>query len=261
MGLSQWPHRMRERRPVVERRDGRTPWAVPTGVLAVVVAVVPLVPPLLSWSAHDAWAEALSFGLFAVVVPALVVLAAPWQLIGLGPAADRLAQTRRRHPEALRTAAVAAVYVATDIAWRTPYAITHLSHDKWLVILQASTLVLTGTALWLELVRSPPLSPRSPRPTRAALAAGSMWSIWILAYLLGMASSRPYAHYRLQPPGSASHAADSQIATGILWFIAGCAFIPVVFSSLMQWLRSEENPDEELHRLVAEERRRGRGGT
>ncbi len=127
--------------------------------------------------------------------------------------------------------------------------------------MQAATLIGTGTALWLELVRSRPLQPRSTRPMRAALAAGSMWSIWILAYLLGMASSKPYAHYRLQPPGSASHAADSQIATGILWFIAGCAFVPVIFSSLMQWLRSEENPDEELHRLLAEERRRGRGAT
>ena len=88
-----------------------------------------------------------------------------------------------------------------------------------------------------------------------------MWSIWVLAYVLGMASAKPYAHYHLQLTGSASHAADSQIATGILWFIAGCAYVPVVFSNLMLWLRSEENPDEELHRLVAEERRRGRGGS
>ena len=261
MGLSQWPLGTRTRRLVVEPGEGRRPWAVAAALVAVVLALLPLVPPLVLWSAREAWAEALSFAIFAVVVPALVALAAPWRLIGLGTVVERLAQSRRRHPELVRAAAVAVLAIAIDVVWRTPYAIDRLSRDRWLVAVQAATLIVSGTALWLELVRSPPLSPRSPRPTRAALAAGSMWSIWVLAYVLGMASAKPYAHYHLQLSGTASHAADSQIATGILWFIAGCAFAPVVFSSLMRWLRSEESPDEELHRLVAEERRRGRGAS
>ncbi len=86
-----------------------------------------------------------------------------------------------------------------------------------------------------------------------------MWTIWILAYVLGMADGSPYAIYRHSVAERAEQATESQIATGIMWFVAGCAFVPVVFSNLLQWLRAEENPDEELHRLLAEERRRGRG--
>jgi hypothetical protein len=45
-----------------------------------------------------------------------------------------------------------------------------------------------------------------------------------------------------------------------MWFISGCAFIPVVFWNLIQWLQSEEDPDEELHLLLRQERIRGRTG-
>ena len=43
-----------------------------------------------------------------------------------------------------------------------------------------------------------------------------------------------------------------------MWFISGCAFVPVVFWNLIRWLQSEEDPDEELHRLLRQERIRGR---
>ena len=56
-----------------------------------------------------------------------------------------------------------------------------------------------------------------------------------------------------------SLAADQQVTTGVLWAIAACAFIPVIFWNLVVWLRSEEDPDQELHRLAKQERRRRRG--
>jgi cytochrome c oxidase assembly factor CtaG len=233
--------------------------SVPAVVLAVVLVCALLLPPLSSWAARTVWAETLSFVAFAVVVPALVVLAAPWQVTGLGARAERLADSRRRHPELLRSAAFLLVAVTLDILWRTPFAVDHLARDRWLALLEAVTLIPAGVALWLEIVESPPLVPRSPRPTRIAIAAVSMWTIWALAYVLGMADGSPYAIYRHSLAERSEQATESQIATGIMWFVAGCAFVPVVFSNLLQWLHSEENPDEELHRLLAEERRRGRG--
>ena len=33
--------------------------------------------------------------------------------------------------------------------------------------------------------------------------------------------------------------------------VAAAAFLPVIFANLVTWLRSDEDPDEALHRLVA----------
>ncbi len=49
---------------------------------------------------------------------------------------------------------------------------------------------------------------------------------------------------------------DQQLTAGVMWGVAGACFIPLIFWNLLQWLSSEEDPDEELHRLVREERRR-----
>ena len=51
-----------------------------------------------------------------------------------------------------------------------------------------------------------------------------------------------------------SLAMDQQLTAGVMWGVAG-VFIPLIWN-LLQWLSSEEDPDEELHRLVREERRR-----
>src|SRR5664280_2282982 len=55
-----------------------------------------------------------------------------------------------------------------------------------------------------------------------------------------------------------SLSADQQLTTGLLWFVSACAFIPVVYWNLIRWLQAEEDPDEELHHLVRQERIRGR---
>jgi cytochrome c oxidase assembly factor CtaG len=126
------------------------------------------------------------------------------------------------------------------------------------VALEAVTLVPVGMGLWLELVESPPLTPRLSRPHRVALAALSMWAIWVLAYLVGLSHASWYHAYVHHAGSGLSLSADQQLTTGLMWFISGCAFIPVVFWNLIRWLQSEEDPDEELHRLLRQERIRGR---
>jgi hypothetical protein len=44
---------------------------------------------------------------------------------------------------------------------------------------------------------------------------------------------------------------------GLIWFISAGAFLPVIFSNLNQWLKSEDDPDDELHQLIRKDRVRG----
>jgi cytochrome c oxidase assembly factor CtaG len=244
----------------------------------VLLLVVWLVPPLASIARRYEFVEALQFAFFALVVPALAVMGSPWTLLGLasptalcldddgnplsplelpGPV-YRLAQGRRRHPKTVRSALFAGLYLAGVIIWRTPLTVDALARHPWLVAAEAATLVAAGVGLWLELVESPPLTPRLSRPNRIALAAIAMWTIWVLAYLVGLSNGSWYHAYPHHAGAGLSLSADQQLTTGMMWFVSACAFIPVVFSNLIRWLQSEEDPDEEMHHLVRQERIRGR---
>jgi cytochrome c oxidase assembly factor CtaG len=264
--------------------------------LAVVLFVLCLVPPLATEARRYEFVEAIQYSMLGVVIPALVAIGAPWRRLGLasrseatteeteateateaeslapsglpGTASaasrllpvDQLARGRRRHPEALRSASFFALYLAGAILWRIPASVNALIRHPWLLAVEAVTLVAVGTGLWLELVESPPLVPRLSRPHRIALAAVSMWAVWILAYLVGLSHASWYHAFVHHAGTGLSLSADQQLSTGVMWFISGCAFIPVVFWNLIQWLQSEEDPDEELHHLLRQERIRGRTG-
>ena len=88
-----------------------------------------LLSPLSSAARRDEFALALQFSLFAIVVPALVALGAPWRLVGLagGPAAaapprivDRLADRRSRHRELPWSLALIGCDLGAAIAWHAP---------------------------------------------------------------------------------------------------------------------------------------------
>jgi len=115
---------------------------------------------------------------------------------------------------------------------------------------------VAALGLWLELVASHPLVPRSGYLRRAVLAALAMWTFWILAYVLGLSNHAFYRNFA-HVPGGLSAAADQQIATAVLWFVAAAAFVPVIFWNAMMWLRTDEDPDAELLALERAERRRG----
>ena len=110
-------------------------------------------------------------------------------------------------------------------------------------------------ALWLELIPSPPLMPRSGHLRRAVLGAIVMWVLWILAYVTGLSNHGFYPNFS-HVPGGLSAAADQQIASAILWFVAAVSFVPVIFWNAVMWLRTEDDPDTELLALL-----RGRAAT
>jgi cytochrome c oxidase assembly factor CtaG len=241
---------------------------------AAVVLIACLVPPCSTYARRYEFVEAIQFSLLAVAVPALVVAGSPWRRLGLAahpppddtqvgaPAGslrwmDEVARGRRRHPELVRTGAFTALFLGVVVLWRIPASVNALVRHPWLVGVEAVSLLVVGVGLWLELIESPPLSPRLSRPNRVALAAVSMWAVWVLAYLVGLSHGSWYIAYSHQPGKGLSLAADQQLTTGAMWLAFGGAFIPVIFSNLIRWLQSEEDPDVEMHHLVRLERTRG----
>jgi cytochrome c oxidase assembly factor CtaG len=246
-------------------------------ILAPILLALSLVPPLASYARRFEFVEAIQFCLLAVTVPVFVACGAPWRRLGLAAAeaprigedgaveapsglrpVDRLALGRHRHPDPWRAVVVAVIYLVAVALWRIPATVDALVRYPWLVVVEAAVLVPLGVALWLELVESPPLTPRLTRPHRVAMAAVVMWVIWVLAYLVGLAHGSWYHGFDHTLATGISVSADQQLTSGVMWAMSGAAFVPVVFWNLIFWLQSEEDPDDELYRLVRQERTRGR---
>ena len=228
--------------------------------VALALVLLSLVPPAATYARRYVFAESLQFLLFATVVPALLVLGAPWRRPG-APARRGLAGCLARRPGRsgyARGFTVLLVFVGTVIAWRLPASVDALARWPGFAAAEMATLVAAGSALWLELVESPPSLPALPRPLRAAFAAVAMWTIWVLAYILGfsqVAWFRAYTH-----SAGLSPVADQEIATGIMWAVPALCFVPVVFVTALTWLKDPEDPDEELRAIVAAQRPQPRPG-
>ena len=195
------------------------PWSWPS---------LALVPPSRDLARRTEYAEALQFALLAIVVPALVAVGAPWRRLGLAGARpgraprliDRLADRRRRHRELPAVAGLHRVRprrgrrVARARRRWPPWPRT----AGWCSS-EALSLLVFGLGLWLELVTSPPLVPRSGHLRRAVLGAFAMWAFWILAYVTGLSNHGFYRNFH-HAAGGLSAAADQQIASAVLWFVA-----------------------------------------
>jgi cytochrome c oxidase assembly factor CtaG len=226
-------------------------------IAAAVLVLVSLVPPAGTYARRYVFAESLQFVVFATVVPALLVLGAPWRLLlprrFSGPRADKGGRAGptgrpRRGSGFPRGAAVLLAFIAVVIAWRLPVTVDALATQPGLAVAEMVILVAAGGALWLELVESPPLLPRLSRLLRAAFAALAMWTIWILAYILGFSHVAWFPAY--VRAGGLNPVVDQEIATGIMWAVPALCFVPVVYVAALTWLRDSEDPDEALRAIV-----------
>jgi hypothetical protein len=223
---------------------------------AFVALVGALVPPLFGAAGRDEWAASVQLGLLAIAVPALGIVG--WPLAGRNVPAflGRWAACRVRHPELQRSVAFVVLDVGTMVLWRLPAVTDAAVRHRILLVPEALTLLVAGVGLWLELVRCPPFAPRVARPWRAVLAALAMWGVWVDVYVVGLSSSSWYPAFR-HGAGSLSARADQQIAVGVLFGMALCAFVPVVFADAIAWLGEGGDPDDELRRMVRRARRWG----
>jgi len=128
-----------------------------------------------------------------------------------------------------------------------------VSH-AWLAPVESVALVVVGLTLWLDLVESPPMTPGAARPFRIGLAAVSMWVVWVLAYIGAMSGRSWYPAFTQAAGRGVSLAADQQLSTGFMWLLSATTFLPVIFWNLIHWLQAEENPDDELTRMMHREK-------
>jgi cytochrome c oxidase assembly factor CtaG len=234
---------------VRDRLTRLRPWLA---LVAVVLLMLVLVPPAGTAAARYAFAQALQFAVLAVVVPALLVVGAPWRIYGRSvQIAERIAIARSHRPGTVRAWAWLAGFVAAVVVWRLPVVVNTLARHPALVAAEAVTLIGAGCGLWLELVDSPPLLPRISRPQRALFAALPMWSIWALAYVMGFSRGAWFTAFAHQGGSGLGTAADQQIATAILWAVPALCFAPLVFVSAFRWLRDSSDPDAELREVSA----------
>ncbi|HKR69175.1 MAG TPA: cytochrome c oxidase assembly protein [Streptosporangiaceae bacterium] len=219
-------------------------------LIGVVLGIGVLVPPVGQVARQYVFAQAIQFAALAIVVPALIVLGAPWRTLGrsrgMSRLADRLAIRRSHDPHRGRSWLVLAAFIAVSLAWRLPAAVNALVRYPALTVAEALTLVVAGCALWLELADSPPLLSRIPRQQRAAFAALPMWAIWASAYVMGFSGTAWFSALAHPAGRGLSTIADQQIAAAVLMAIPGLCFVPVVYVSLIVWLRDSADPDDEL---------------
>lgn len=231
------------------RVERRRPWLALAGF---VLAAGVLLPPGGAAARHYVFAQALQFGALAVAAPALIAVGAPWRLAAaLTPArwrriAGQIANARSHQTRNGRVWMPVVAFIAVALAWRLPVAVDALVRYPALAVAEAVTLLATGCALWLELVESPPLLPRISRPLRAAFAALPMWAIWASAYIMGFSDNAWFNALAHRADYGLSTIADQEIAVALLWAIPALCFAPIVYASLIRWLRDSAGSDDEL---------------
>jgi cytochrome c oxidase assembly factor CtaG len=252
------------------------------GILAVsalALWVVALTPPLLALTGEYEFVQGIQYCLFAIAIPCLVVVARPWRWLGFTSSEvrgadqghemptsrqrrlDRWAQVRSARHGYRRSVTYLCLFIGQSILWRSAPVVDALIRHPWLSVFESVALVVGGVFLWLELVDSPPFRPTIARPYRLGMAAIALWTQWVIAYLMALDKNPWYSGFRHVSGRLLTLAADQQLTTALVWFITATAFVPVVFSNLLRWLKSEDDPDEELYQLVRRERSRGFFGT
>lgn len=248
--------------------------------VGLLIWILFLAPPLSGWARQYEYVQGIQFCLFAVVVPFLLVAGRPWRWLGLTAGEplrfssdgvlispthprlfDRAAIARTKRSAHRRPVILTMLFIVQAVLWRSSPAVDALVRHGWLTDVESLALVVGGVALWMDLIEAAPFHPGATRPYRIAISAVSMWTVWVLAYLMAMSQNSWYGDIRHVAGRGLSQSADQQFTAGAMWFLTAAAFLPLIFSNLNRWLKSEEDPDEELYQLVRRERTRGFFGT
>ena len=263
-----------------QSRSWLTPLRSVLAVLGIALWFVCLVPPVAGWSSRYEFAQTIQYGVFAFCVPVLLAAGAPWRRLGLASREshrvdddgvqvsplqpqffDRIAIARTRATGDRRAISLAGIFIVLEIFWRVAPVVDYLATHAWLAFFESLSFVGAGVALFLSLIESPPLSPGTGRVYRIGISAAVMWTIWVIAYLDGMSQSSWYHAFHHVAGHGLSRSADQQFSSGSIWLISAVVFLPIVFWNLVHWLQSEEDPSDELYRMLRQERSRGFFGT
>jgi cytochrome c oxidase assembly factor CtaG len=225
--------------------------------LAIVVLVVAVTPPFSTDARKYVFVEAIQFALVALALPALVALSAPfsrviarWDEPRLVRVLARREEIRRTRGGFLRLIALLLPYLAAFVVWRIPVSVDALANTPALVVAEIATFLVVGVAFWFELVHEPPLPPIVSAGQHVVPATIAMWMIWILAYFVGFSHAVWFPSVHPHRPGL-SVVADQELSSGTLWLASAAAFLPVIFTNLMRFLRGDDEVQDEVHEIVS----------
>ncbi len=228
------------------------------------------------------WAHMCQHVLLIMVVPPLMMLAAPWmrlwrafplrfrRSLGRWVVGSESAAPVRGLAHALGTPWVAFTLLAVDlIVWHIPAAYDLTLRSAPVHYAEHATFLAFGLLAWGQLIDSPPFHSRLSGPLRVAFAIGQMLVGWALAILLAFSSSPWYTVYATvrQREGGLSAIDDQHLAAGIMWVPASLPWSLLVFMTIYYWLADDVSgrpPPSELVRAGSDgappERPGGRNG-
>ncbi len=219
------------------------------GLLAVILA---LASPLAYWSARYIWVRSLQDILLANVATAFLVLGAPWLVLRRGlefrrpPAGDagrRQAEDAAPRPGASRARLAVGTVVAFNVAWcgwHLPALYDGALRYPVVYAAEVVSYLGLGTAFWLQLIGSRPLSPVLPPLRRVMLLAATV----VVGTLLGMVLVFGYGVAYPSYIGAGQHVLsvlyDQQTGGAELWVLVLPVYVTAGVALLIRWLNDEE---------------------
>jgi putative membrane protein len=138
--------------------------------------------------------------------------------------------------------AVTAAFTLTWCGWHIPVLYDAALRHPLVMAAEVVTYLGVGTAFWLQLIGSRPLTPQFPPLHRVMLIAATVVTSTILGMVLGFGANVIYPAYR----GAGHHhlltvVADQQVAGAILWVLVLPSYIIAGVALLVRWLNEEES--------------------
>jgi putative membrane protein len=242
-GLAADARRKRERLPDGLIREAAVFYL---GLLAVLLA---LVSPVAYWAQRFVWVRSVQDVLLAIVAPALIVLGAPWLVLGRGvqrrpPEPD----TAMAEPEqALGWLRVPiAVTVAFNLAWcgwHLPVLYDAARAHGLVFACEVITYLGFGVLFWLQLIGSRPYAPRLAPLRRVTLLVGTAAIGAGFAVVLVFGSEVLYPSYLSRQHRAVSLVADQQVGGAVLWVLPLVPYFVAMVALLVRWLSDEESAD------------------
>jgi putative membrane protein len=238
---------------------------------ALTILVLALQQPMDTLADKYFWAHMTQHVLLIMVVPPLMMLAAPWMrlwrafALGFRRSLARWvvgsdgAAPVRGIAHALGMPWVAFTLLAVDlIVWHVPAAYDLTLRSAPVHYAEHATFLAFGLLAWGQLIDSPPFHSRLSQPLRVAFAIGQMLVGWLLAILLAFASNPWYTVYATvrQREGGLSAIDDQHLAAGIMWVPASLPWSLLVFMTIYYWLAEDVSGRHGPNELV---RARGHG--
>jgi putative membrane protein len=251
--------------------DGSTAsgWGQRAAFLSSVAAfLVAACSPLDYYSAYLFWAHMIQHLFLLVLVPALLVLGAPWLPIwnGLpsavrqrlkGPATAGLARPfRHRYVGPACALASFLLFIAGMWLWHWPplYDLAlnnEIIHDYG----EHNTFLLVGTLFWLQVIPSPPFRPALGYVGRGLYMLAAIAQNVVLSMIIGFAPTPLYAPYAdlASRPGGISALVDQQAGAAIMWSVGDLPYALTLMILIQVWLyrQLQEPVDDEPAALAA----------